>query len=277
MTLWGLSACDSGQEPEEGADNVEVVEPTEDPESGLSQEIDLTGEPAPEERDADGLGELPPVEDPRTPIGESADAEKSTPPTVAEASWDISSPGQPDGGSLENDTYTSDFFGFRIDLPDQWYPAPPSEFQNLSRQGSDLIEDESAATGEREDANYRLLIVSKLPFETEESTNPSIIIVAEKVGEDTSAEQYLQDLDQLLSESLISYVRRGEITTEQRGPVTFQIADYKIETAERELLQSYIITLRKGYALSFIITDTSVASLSALREFVLNAEFEGLE
>lgn len=250
-----------------------------------TQEQPKTQDPAPQIAKADG--ETPGAEA-ETPGEESAEGglpilaggkaplEPSKP-----AAEDPAREGNPDFGRIEDGRYTNPFFAFSLSVPDRYVTAMGLDLGPIANKGAELLTgDENLALGARLKENrpkyFKLLSISEQPLDVPQERNPTILIVAERLDEPSTGPQYLEQLDNLLTNSLLPYTRTGEIETIQKGNLEFFLATYKLEKMESRLFQSYIVTLRKGYALCFIITDTRLQSLASLRDFAMGSRFEPL-
>jgi hypothetical protein len=202
--------------------------------------------------------------------------EKKAPPAPAKVAPDEN----PEYGKIADGTFTSPFFKFSINVPDRRQVATGLELGGVANKGAALLAGDNEGLRERLKLNrpkyFKLLAISEQPLDVPQERNPTIMVVAERLDEPTTGQAYLEQVDALLTNSLLPYQRRGEIEELERGNVTFHLADYQLEKGDSLLYQSYVVTLRRGYALSFIITDVSPESLASLRGYALATRFEPL-
>ena len=200
---------------------------------------------------------------------EAAPVEKSMPPVD-----------NPEYGRIVDRRYTNPYFQFSLSVPDRYTTAMGLELGGIANKGAELLSGDNAGLADRLKANrpkyFRLLCISEQPLDVPQERNPTILVVAERLDEPMTGQQYLEQVDSLLTNSLLPYTKTGAIEPVTKGKMEFFLATYKLEKAGTFLYQSYIVTMRKGYALSFIATDTDLHSLASLRDYAMLSRFDPL-
>jgi hypothetical protein len=179
--------------------------------------------------------------------------------------------GNPLDASWEPGSYTNNFFGFTLQFPETWAIAPQETTQYLQEVGLNLLAGEDDAlrtTAELALQNsYIMLMVSQAPLGSPVESNPSIIVMSERLpplpGIETGAD-YLFQVGQLLSLSQVQYTIVSEPYSVQIGNKTF----YRLDTSPDggSFIQSYLTTLDLGYALTLILSgqEQEMAELEAI-------------
>jgi hypothetical protein len=172
----------------------------------------------------------------------------------------------PDAGAVAGQTYSNAFFGFSLPVPAGWSVAPADTTN--ARDGS-------AET-------RQLLLISEKPLGTSTDSNPTLLIVAERVSVSgaTTTQDYLQYVTRILSGSIVRqgetmtpYSRVGDIKETPVGGRAGGRASFTVQIGEWQARQTYFSTVLKGYAFSIVISAMNEADLNRLEAVAKSAKF----
>ncbi len=186
-------------------------------------------------------------------------------------------------GKLEGSTYTNAFFGFTLTLPHGWQ----AQDIEVKKQFTEVVKDKAQEDSVMRQRAYQasiartsLLLIAVKP--TEERTNPLVISMAEDIGlafNIRTPRQYAEQLRQLSiidKNSLLIF--EDEVKTERIGGVEFAVVDAVARnpniTPVAKARQSYYLTVRNKYGISFILTYHSPEELQACKEMLASLKFQ---
>lgn len=187
-----------------------------------------------------------------------------------------------DYGKVENDKYVNTYFGFEIDVPENWAVQDQEQVDALNDMGSELVagDDEGMkAVLEASKVNVANLLVA---YEHELGAmvdfNPSIIIVAENIknypGIKTGKE-YLFNAKKLLLQSQLQYdYIDDDFKKETIDGVDFYIMNSEANYAGLSINQTYYSTVMNGFSLSFIYTFNNDEQEKQLSETLHSLDFD---
>ncbi|MBR9922353.1 MAG: hypothetical protein GYB31_16065 [Bacteroidetes bacterium] len=197
------------------------------------------------------------------------------------------SPGLPenfDYGATENGQYQNDYFGFSIDVPEEWHIPEQEVIDQLTESGTDLI------AGENEDLkkimkaseinSATLLTVFQEEIGTVMEFNPSYMIVVENIRAfpaiQTAEDYQIATRENLEKAAGVDY-QFPTATKETRtiGGKEIRIMDTFMEYAGSEIHQVYYTWIDNGFALNCIISYTSADQKLALEEVLQSLKFKG--
>ncbi len=180
----------------------------------------------------------------------------------------------PDSGAVQGNRYVNEFFEMVWEIPDRWLIASARAFDELEAKGAELDEiDDPENSAPQRQWRYPLLLVSKDKINESASDNSALILVAERLGPGTTEVAYLETIDNALRGSMLSYERLGQIEKKYRFGARFALAAYQLNAGENELYQAYLVTVQKGYALTFVATSSEKAIVTALGQLAMEAKF----
>jgi TonB family protein len=187
----------------------------------------------------------------------------------------------PEGGSVSGNTYSNDFFAFKFDFPKGWSVQSEDTKRYLLQVGEAAM---SAGDPSRKavldfalEKSHPLLVLFEHPFGTPIPFNPAIMVYAEDVSYAPgiqNGQDFLLNLRMHMNNKPNVTVLR-EPTVASIGGLTFS----KIELATEKssggtAYESFVVTIRDGYALWFFILSDSQKGLDALEQTLNTLQFE---
>ncbi|HEX8176408.1 MAG TPA: hypothetical protein VF543_15065 [Pyrinomonadaceae bacterium] len=179
-----------------------------------------------------------------------------------------------DYGTVTGSSYANKFFGFRLTIPFGWRVQGKEVKELLNDKGREAVRTGNAQTNSQIDRSFdntvNLLTVFKYDVGTATEFNASLICGAELLPRSMSANQYLLNAKSVLDMS----AQQGQyifkpFSTETFGGEGFAVME--IET--RSLTQKYYVSVKKGYALFFILTYVSDEDEAVLRQLMRSIRF----
>lgn len=187
---------------------------------------------------------------------------------------------RPDDGELSETHYENLYFGFRLPLPEGWNVVPRSAEEHLRELGQEALAGDETPPDPGAQASlertYQLLMLAQHPVGTAVPFNPMILVVAEGVGHAPAVQSggdYLRQLRAILTRSQIAYEPVGEAIPYELGGHTFHRQDFAVAPPSG-ILQAYVFTRDRDYALGFIVTGRNEAMLDELLQHVSQVEFQ---
>lgn len=189
-------------------------------------------------------------------------------------------PSTPADGALSDGAYANRYFGFSLTFPAAWSVASKETEEHILGVGKEAAFGQdamrrAAATTVLKDS-YQLLTILEHPYGTPGISNPSLMVMAEKVSYAPgvrTGKDYLLNLIQHLSGGQIPYKVVREPYEFAVGSATFHRAEFAVRS-QTTTRQSYLATVRRGYALSFILTGVSDEEMARLEEIVRSIKFD---
>jgi hypothetical protein len=184
-------------------------------------------------------------------------------------------------GFVDGNTYSNDYFGLKISVPESWTIQSREEsalLENLGRQNSSQTGESQPASTPIEELQVIYLLVA-LQFEagTAVDYNPGVQIIANNLSEsDTvvTGELYLQKLADQLSRFPNFTLAEGGISTATIGGKELATVEAETKVGEVSVKQSYFATVIKEYAIQFTISYTNDAEKEALMNVLNTTVFE---
>jgi hypothetical protein len=179
-----------------------------------------------------------------------------------------------DYGSVTGSAYSNNFFGFRLTIPFGWRVQGKEVKDLLSEKGRESVRTDSAQTNAQIDTSFdntvNLLTIFKHDVGANAEFNASLICGAEWLPRSLSANQYLLNAKSVLemSPQREQYLFKP-FSTETVGGESFSVME--IETSS--LTQRYYVSVRRGYALFFILTYMSDEDEAVLRQAIRSVRF----
>ncbi|MBW7474719.1 DUF1795 domain-containing protein [Paenibacillus oenotherae] len=184
-----------------------------------------------------------------------------------------------DLGKVENGTYTNDYFGFSLTVPQGWQVQDAETMNEISEMGKDAIaggdEDKKKDLDLAEKKTLNLLMFSKFEMGSVQ-LNPNFLSTAEKVSKlqgINSSKDYLEILKKMLTDSQLPYTF-GETSTVTIGGQEFETIDASLNTGEVTVSQKYYCAIIEGYALSFAATYMDDESKADMDNIVNTIKFK---
>jgi hypothetical protein len=204
----------------------------------------------------------------------SARAQTSaTPPTPHAAN-------APDRGSLDGNAYTNDFFGLTLTLPAGWKAqgeAVRERNREAGRKNFDTGDPAARARLEKSVGNtLNLLTAYQYPVGSAVHFNPAFLCAAERIPAAASGAtdaDYMAVLKQTFRYSRAPITVDRDVYTEQVGGETFAVVDITTRFPDAVGHQRYYAHIRRGYALSLVLTYLTDEQLRTLEGVVESARF----
>ncbi|CAH1224228.1 hypothetical protein PAECIP111893_05103 [Paenibacillus plantiphilus] len=184
-----------------------------------------------------------------------------------------------DLGKVESGTYTNEYFGISLKLPEAWIVQDAETINELNEAGKEVIagddEEKKKDLDIAEQKTLNLLTISKEPLGSDEA-NPNLFILAEKVsllqGIKTSGD-YLAALQKMLTDSQLPYTF-GESSTVKIGGKEFEVIEATLDAGEIVVSQKYYSALVDGYALSLAATYFDEASKAEMDKIIADIKIK---
>lgn len=179
-----------------------------------------------------------------------------------------------DYGKVAGSSYANNFFGFRLIIPFGWRVQGQEVKDMLSEKGRETIKSDNAQTNRQIDTSVsntvNLLTIFKYEVGAATDFNSSLICGAEWLPTSMTANQYLMNAKRVLEMSS----QQGQysikpFTTETVGGEGFAV----MEVVNSSINQKYYVSIKKGYALFFILTFASDEDEAVLRQAIRSVRF----
>lgn len=186
-----------------------------------------------------------------------------------------------DAGTLKDVTYSNAYFGMKLTIPVGWQVQDTETAKELFQRGKDLAvgDDKNldAIVTASEKQSLALLSVFKYQPGSPVQFNPGFVCIVERVSHLPGIKKggdYLFHVRKGLSASKLQITFDKDIYDEVIGGATFGVLEAKMGFGNKLVSQKYYSTIRKGYALSFIIAFTSDEELKAQNEIIKSVRFD---
>ena len=185
-----------------------------------------------------------------------------------------------DLGKYESGVYTNTYFKLKVTVPEPWYVMDDEtriEFMKKSYKvvaGKD--ENLNAVFEAAELNNLNLLTASQHPPGAPVSSNPSLILIAEKVKHlpgIVRGKDYHFHTKKLMESSALKVSYPVEIYEEQIDDIPFDVLEIQIVMGTNTIRQKHYSTIMNGYALLFGLTYTDDEGLDKLNEIISAVDF----
>jgi hypothetical protein len=189
---------------------------------------------------------------------------------------------KPSSGTIENGTYSNKYFGLTLQFPEDWDIKDEESSKQLRDMGSKFFAGgdeniERTLNASAEERQLWFFSASKYPVGTPVANNPSIISMAEFIGDNTgikNGNDYLFHVKKALEISGINYSTAEVVTTEEIGGKEFYLLKVTLPFGNISVEQKYYSAIVKDYAISFILTYLSENGENSLKEVLKTAKFE---
>jgi len=187
---------------------------------------------------------------------------------------------RPDAGKVVGSTYSNEYFGLQLTIPDGWRIADQAVARQIDQQGADLIAGDSAEKRKflREAAskNINLLTMGRLISTDDGSETAMLIVGAEAVPAwlFKTPQEYASQARRLLQSSAMQVKVEEGTRNETIGGVEFAVLDVSSEQPGGLVKQHYYATLKQGHALFIISTYLSDRSAQAIEEVLKSVKFK---
>ena len=208
---------------------------------------------------------------PSTPVHAQAGAAPATTHDAAAA---------PDRGSLDGGAYTNDFFGLTLRLPEGWKAHGEAVREKNKEAGRKLFDAGDPAARARLEKGVgntlNLLTAYQYPLGAAVHFNPAFLCAAEKIPDAASAAtdaDYMAVLKQTFRYSQAPINVDRDVYTEQVGGLPFSVIDITTKFPDAVGHQRYYAHIRRGYALTLVLTYLTDEQLRTLDGVVRSVRF----
>lgn len=183
-------------------------------------------------------------------------------------------------GELKDNVYTNSFFNIEVTVPSAWFMMDDESRIELMKQGSKIVSGDNKNLKAVMDAadfqTMNLLTAYESAPGSAVSTNPSIMVIAEKIGHMPGIKRgsdYHFHTKQLMGQSALSVTFPSEIYEENLDGVSFDVMEIEIELPQGSNYQNQYCTVIKDYALLVIITFQDDEGLQQLKGLLQEIKF----
>lgn len=169
-----------------------------------------------------------------------------------------------DYGSIENGIYDNTFFKFKLPINQEWYVLDNKEANEVYKIGNEVASGEDEFLKKKMTASQinvaKLVTTFRVAPGTNITFNPSLIINAENLNNSPqikSVNDYLSVAKQLLGKTAMNIEYLEEKDLVKIGSQDFGFLKLENKFNETSILQDYYVTLKKGFAISFIMSYTN--------------------
>jgi hypothetical protein len=203
-----------------------------------------------------------------------ARAQTGTPPATPPAA------AAPDHGSLDGNAYTNDYFGLTLTLPEGWKVQGEAVRERNREAGRRLFDTKDPAARARLEKavgnTLNLLTAYQYRVGAAVHFNPAFLCAAEKIPEAAAGAteaDYMDVLKQTFRHSQAPITIDRDVYTEQVGGETFYALDITTRFPNAIGHQRYYTRIRRGYALSLVLTYLTDEQLRTLEGVVNSVRF----
>lgn len=186
----------------------------------------------------------------------------------------------PDKGQVVGSTYTNEYFGLQLTIPEGWRIADDAVKRQMDEEGAALVAGDSAERRaqlkEAASKNINLLTIGKVLPAKGGSESAMLIMAAEAVPAWLlkTPHEYIGQVRRLLESSAMRMNVEAGTRSETIGGVEFAVIDVSSEQPGGLIKQKYYAMLKKGYALVIISTFASDQSSQAIAEVLKSVKFK---
>ncbi len=179
-----------------------------------------------------------------------------------------------DYGKVSGSSYANNFFGLHLTIPYGWRVEGQAVKDMLAEKGRSLVKTDNAQTNAQIDASVsntvNLLTVFKYEIGASVDFNASLICGAEWLENPSmSSSQYMANAKRILEMSQKTYEIKP-FTKEMVGGEEFAVMEVTMESSVK---QKYYASIKKGYALFFILTYAADEDEAILRQALRSVRF----
>jgi len=186
-------------------------------------------------------------------------------------------PPRPADGTVNGSTYTNAYFGLTLTLPAGWVVQGDAAKKEITEGGKKLMGSKDPTTDAQIDKAIEstLNLLTAMQYARDAPPpggfNSGIMCLAEKVPPGSVGvrdEDYMAVLKNTFKFSQLPITLVKDGYTETVGGETFSVMDLSIDVGGAVVRQRYYAHIRRGYALSFILSYQTPEQLAALTEVV---------
>ena len=164
-------------------------------------------------------------------------------------------------GIAQNGIYSNQYFGFEIKYDTSWKVHSRETLQNVSDLSREYLDKRDQNLKSVFDAaevkTARLFGLSQFEFGSIQGLNPSLMITVENVQNSTkikTEKDYLKAARQTMIDAQMDFRISQEVHEKHIGNLDCYAVEMTIDYPFKGITQEYYISLKRGFALGFIIT-----------------------
>lgn len=185
-----------------------------------------------------------------------------------------------DFGTFSNSVYTNKYFGVTVTIPPEWNIQSQESQQRLMKTGARIMAGDDknfkAIVKASELQTVNLFTVCEHPLGAPVPFNSSLLGMAEMVRELPGIKRgkdYLFQMRKTMEGGQIQFSFPKDVYSEQLGEVEFDVLDSEMKYSGKTIKQKYYSTIKKGYALCFILSFGTADEEVALRKILDTVAF----
>lgn len=186
-----------------------------------------------------------------------------------------------DYGTIKDNKYTNSFFGFEMDIPEDWNVQSKEQTEHLMKVGKKMVAGDDknlkAAISASEVNSANLLMVFKHEMGAPVDYNPNFMVVAENLKNAPGVKNGADYLFQCRKLLEISQVKYDTIDSEFKQLIIngqeFHVMNAAMSFMGMNIKQQYITTVKEGFALSCIVSYTTENQKEELDEVINSIQF----
>ncbi len=186
-----------------------------------------------------------------------------------------------DFGTVQGSVYSNDYFGMTATLPGDWSIQDREAMKMIMNEGKKMAAGKDKNFKRSLDAaeaqSITLLAAFQHPLGTQVRFNPNLMCLAERVRNMPGIKEgkdYLEHSKKTIARSQMRVKFIGDITRDTLDDVDFDIMTSELTLGGMNINQKTYATVRKGYALMFIITFISGDQEDALLDILESVTFK---
>lgn len=184
-------------------------------------------------------------------------------------------------GTFEGNNYINEYFGFTMELPQEWHMVTDEEKEFLLNASGEVISENNEDLAEQIDLSKEKIIylvwAYKYPLTYTDGYNPSFLCMGENLGLFNgtiikTGEDYIEATKKTLDQTGLEY-QYDEITTEKIGDKNFDVMEMSLDYQGIKIYQKYYVTIINKYALVYILSYTTEEQKEELTNILNTASF----
>jgi hypothetical protein len=185
-----------------------------------------------------------------------------------------------DFGTFTKSVYTNSYFAVTVTVPANWSIQDQEARERLMKVGAEAVSGEDknlkAVMKASEMQSVNLFGAFEKPLGAPVTSNPSIMGIAEQVrqlpGIQRGKDYHFQVRKTLeASQMQVKFPKEGY--SERLGNVEFDVLEQELSVRGLTIRQKYYTIIKKGYALSFIVSFTTSEEETVLRKALETVAF----
>lgn len=186
----------------------------------------------------------------------------------------------PDTGRLDGARYVNDFFGFFVEVPQDWVLMDAFTRGDIKRRAKEIIGTEGSEKQEQINASIErttiLFGVSKFPPGSTQPFNASFSLIAERVPSAVmrNGADVLRAMQRTFRDARLDVEFQDGIRETKMGGADFAVATARVNIPAGSFMQRHYITVRKSFALQFTYTYLDESDLATFDEIMRTVKFQ---